>query len=351
MVREATNNSVSEIQVEIDRPADRARKQNQIGGAGESSTISVSGSGASGTLLTNNSAGAWYIERISTNVSEDVGVGPLSALFEIKNANGNVTTAVVGDVVDGEFVFGGVPILTEWSLDYTIEQADSNSYGINAYPIIRQPDPTPGSSYDGGQVNDSPVIDGFEDNDLKEYSGQTGSFSVTGNPTYQRSYALQADTGGNSGAEWIVSTSGLENYPSHGESFKFYVRSSAVGSSDDHRQEVWFAADGTGDAYALRFNWDEQDNFFAVKIAGGSTGTVMDEDKTVSGDYEAGHWYRGEVYREDTTDVYLFDTETDDRISTLSFTDTEYEDNDGIGMRNQFVASGESYYYDGLEML
>lgn len=344
MVRTASNASVSEIEVEIDRPADRDRKRNRVGGAAGSASVSITGSGSTGTLFTNNSATAWYLESVTASAA---GAGDVVAVtVDVKDAQGNTKYSGTTGATSGVIPLGGVPVLSGESVDYTVTQSDANSYTVNIHPVIRQPDPETESS---DTVNSTQLIDSFEDGGISEYGNSTADFSVISDPTFDQSNALQnAATGSSS---WMYSTSGLPNYPGSDDAFKFHVRSSAVGTSSNHSQEVWFGADSTGDAYAVRFNWHENDNAFVVKLDGASTLTVLDEAKNVSGGYTAGRWYRGEVDRGDTTTVELYDTETKERVASMSMTDTAYESNSGIGFRNRSAATGETYEYDALELI
>lgn len=64
-------------------------------------------------------------------------------------------------------------------------------------------------------------VDNFEDGDLSEYAGATGSFTVQSSTVWDGSWALQRDSG--SSAASIVSQSGLDNYPQQGEEFGWFV--------------------------------------------------------------------------------------------------------------------------------
>jgi hypothetical protein len=71
----------------------------------------------------------------------------------------------------------------------------------------------------GGLLNiDTPVltVEDWEDGDMSEYGGNTGYFSVGTSPIWEGSYAVESSHSG--GDYGIYSTSGLEIYPSEGDS-------------------------------------------------------------------------------------------------------------------------------------
>jgi len=63
------------------------------------------------------------------------------------------------------------------------------------------------------------TVDDFEDNDIAEYTGDTGTYAVQSSTVYEGSYALEASGGG-----LITSTSGLGTYPSQGDVIGCRVR-------------------------------------------------------------------------------------------------------------------------------
>lgn len=350
MVRKASRADVSDISVEIDRPLDRARKRNELGGAADSAAVEITGTGATGTLITNNSSGAWYLENVTISALGAT-TGTVALTLDVKDGSGTTHYTGTTEVTSGVIDFGGVPVLTGWTVDYTIEQDDSNTYTVNIHPLMRQPTPENASD---DTVHSSNTIDGFEHNSLGTYySGDTGSFSIVSTPTHQRSYALQADAG-NADAIYSVPGDGLENYVDNDQKFKFYVRSSAVGDwENQHIQNVMFGADATVSGYALRFDWYGTDNLFLVTVENGSQADLLAQETNVDGDFQADTWYRGEVDRSAKT-VSVYRTSDQSRIASLDYSATdypEYESNSGIVFRNQALASGESYYYDGVELI
>lgn len=71
---------------------------------------------------------------------------------------------------------------------------------------------------------DVKVVDDFEDSDLSEYSFDRGSSSasIVSSPNYSGSSALKISET----ATEMISTSGLSNYPSAGDTFSYWVRAS-----------------------------------------------------------------------------------------------------------------------------
>lgn len=347
MPQKATNAVVSNINVKVQRPKDRARKQNEMGGGSHQAAVEITGTGGSGTLIENNSSGAWYLERATTSVEENVGIGPLSVTFEVKDANGGVVTAATGDLVLGDVNFEGVPVLSGWTVDYTILQSDSETYNVLLYPIVRQPDPTTGESLDPGQVNETSIIDGFEDGNIDEYSGDTDAFTVAQDQTFKRSNSLKAT--GSDGA-WVESVSGLETYPTSENVFVGYVRTSAIGGDAPHNQMMYWGADGNGSGIGVWLDWGRYDNVHLVEVDDGAVASTITMDNNVAGNWAADQWYKIVVDRPEKR-VRIVDVPTGDNVSTLSYATRSYESGGGVGYVSHALADGETYWWDGLEVV
>lgn len=70
------------------------------------------------------------------------------------------------------------------------------------------------------------IIDDFEDEDISEYSGDTGSFSVTSGAAQKGSFGLEVvGSGGPAINHRISSSSGLNYYPKEGDTLKYYINS------------------------------------------------------------------------------------------------------------------------------
>jgi len=67
------------------------------------------------------------------------------------------------------------------------------------------------------------IVDDFEDNDISEYSVDTGNFSTVTSTVQSGTYALEGTTGSSGEGRQIHSTSGLANYPSAGDIYRTNV--------------------------------------------------------------------------------------------------------------------------------
>lgn len=189
----------------------------------------------------------------------------------------------------------------------------------------------------------SGVVDGFEDNDIAEYGGQTGSATVQGTTVKEGSYALQLDNVSGQD-DRIVSTTGLDMYPQPGDRF-----------------ETWFRFTTAGDDY-LQFNWACQaetlnperyvavytDNGQKVQL-GHSTGTftttVLAETAL---DLAVDTWYRFQVqWIEDGTMILGVYDAAGSKLAEISAVDTTLSSG-GIGFQCETGSGNASTsYYDG----
>lgn len=179
----------------------------------------------------------------------------------------------------------------------------------------------------------STIIDDFEDNDIAEYNGATGDYTTVTSPVFNGTYALEGATAGGDN-NVIASTSGLNTYPSQGDSFRYAVQ---LASTSNVHRVGWATQTSTGgnDGYTLRINANTSE-FELFTDA-----TVLVEDTSVS--YTAGIWYVVEVTWESdgTQTVTLWNGDTE--VTTISATDTTYtgggiqfQTNDGSGSSNGY---------------
>lgn len=77
--------------------------------------------------------------------------------------------------------------------------------------------------YDDCRTSDGTVIDDFESGSLSAYKDPNNNFSITTDPVYQGTYALESEisAGGN---EYMTSTSGLNYYPEPGDTWDEWYR-------------------------------------------------------------------------------------------------------------------------------
>jgi hypothetical protein len=134
------------------------------------------------------------------------------------------------------------------------------------------------SYYDGGgpiKYFDDPdafgswTADGFEDNDLSEYSGDTGAASITSSPALNGTYSLEMSSGG---SEKIISTSGLDSYPRTGDTITYETEISNGGVSG-----LMFGVQN--DTHYYRISLDGNGQFTVVED--GSDTVLLDQNRRV----------------------------------------------------------------------
>jgi hypothetical protein len=133
-------------------------------------------------------------------------------------------------------------------------------------------------------------VDGFEDSNLDEYSGDLSDFGVVNTPTQELNYALEGQSTDSSNAGHVTSLNGLSYYPSQGNTFRFWCRTN---SDTDTLRSTGFGVQGTGDtpdAYFVDFNRGSGSFALVVRDAG-SVSTVGSASQSWSNDT----WYEVEV--------------------------------------------------------
>ena len=192
----------------------------------------------------------------------------------------------------------------------------------------------------GGEVPEAPVIEDFDrSNPLAEYGGRTDLFSTTSSPVYEGSQALVND-GGDFGS--VVSTSGLDEYPSRGDEVHVYFDNAW---DDNFLAFHIFAQSETDNPDGYTVGISAQGAWRMWRNEGGSLTQIADGDLP-SSDQISG-WYRAEI-RTDSTTVYadLYDDSTDGLLASIQADDTTYSSG-GIGFRS--TGNGEVFDYVVLD--
>lgn len=171
----------------------------------------------------------------------------------------------------------------------------------------------------------STEIDYFDDGDISEYdTSNAGGFTVQQSVVHEGTHALEASSG-DSGTESIYSTSGLNAYPSRGDTFEFYVQRDGTTAGDFI--EFGFAQQGSeafwNDGYYLKC----QDDSIAL-VASSSLNTL---DTTGSYSFPTGEWTRVECRFDtsgtasNTIEVDHYDANGNQLGSTASGTDSNWD--------------------------
>jgi predicted GH43/DUF377 family glycosyl hydrolase len=146
--------------------------------------------------------------------------------------------------------------------------------------------------------------DGFEDNDIVEYAGDTGAFGPVSSPVQEGNYALAGQGPGGGNANSIASTGGLDYHPAAGNTFRFWNRTNA---DTDVAIQTGFAAQSEGtlpNGYYVGLNRGSSE-MFLVRYDGS-----FDVINSVSQTFSDDTWYEVEVDWGSSGDftVTLFDS-------------------------------------------
>jgi hypothetical protein len=175
-------------------------------------------------------------------------------------------------------------------------------------------------------------FDGFEDQDIGEYSGDTSLFDVTTSFNWSGSYGLNAASGqeGQKTSTGIYRTGSLVT---QGQTVRVqqYVDTSSSGNDDEPC--VLFGVQGAGSNYGVCLDQYPDLNGNKVALvkdvtANDNSGTTL---ATTSATYETG-WYEVIIdWKSDNTiDVTVYDESSNSVFATLSATDSTYTSG-GVG--------------------
>ena len=329
-MKQASNSDVVSIDVEMDRPKDRGAKRDDV--RTNSASQSISGSGGSGVLQTNNSAGDWYVDTISATCP-GASIGVVQVEVAIRDSNDSVVSSVIGDANTGFPIdMGGHIVKPGWDIHQTVTQNDSNSYTVSINPLIRKPAP------DSPKTTNAPgVIDSFEDGDISEYSGDTGAFTVSSSDAYHGDNSLQ-QTGGD---EKNIRSTSLPNEPSKGDTFSFRVKGTS--HTAKNRATMKFGLQDANNFYGARVNFDDA-KIFVQETASGSTDTIAESSYA---EVPVGEWCRMEVVWNDSVTVRVF-AEDGTQINSVIADVSEFTKSHTSGGIGWFVdnATGERIRLD-----
>jgi len=165
------------------------------------------------------------------------------------------------------------------------------------------------------------TIDDFEDGDLAEYSGDTGSFSVdSSSPTFQGSRSLKTTTNNRS----ITSFGRLPVYPGRGDTFQFRL---FLDGADAGGEMAWVATDVDAGQYEAQASVGKGQFRFVRKDQTG-TGTQLD---IVPVTPPQGVFMRCEVeFGDPTISVTWTREDTGTQLATLEADNADF-DTGGIG--------------------
>lgn len=182
------------------------------------------------------------------------------------------------------------------------------------------------------------VIDSFERASLDHYTGDTGAFDITSTFATDGSNGLEAD---DTVTRRIVSTSGLDNYPSKPAEFKYDLESNRSTSDVTGTLELspaWGAAD-TDNFYMAQVRIDNPGLRLFVKDGGSFStfdggGTDLSEWNANTAYTMTVQWDDGSTFGGSDNDMTVDITDPDgNSIGSNSGNDSTHATNDGVGER------------------
>jgi len=197
------------------------------------------------------------------------------------------------------------------------------------------------------------TIDGFEDGDISEYSGDTSDFSVQTSKVFDGTYAM---TISHSSKFTISSTSGLNSYPQAGDKFELYVAANTVSSGGG--PYVLFGYQDSSNHYRIRMRGGGSGVAEAIDVISGGGATTLDSRSANPGFIErstsnSGRWLKLVVtWASDGTITADFIDPVDDvTVVTLQGTDTSYTSG-GFGWvsNNGNSKATDEHFYDKAEI-
>jgi hypothetical protein len=178
-----------------------------------------------------------------------------------------------------------------------------------------------------------PIIDDFEDQNLSEYVGDTGTVSVVSSPVSNGSFAIKSNSEAN-----IISQT-LTNRPERGDSFEFDVR---VDNNNSNPGVLFGVPSGTTsntDGYLLQPT-DQQNGIIELfKIQNGNFTTLASQSISAP----TGQYLTGRVEWSTTNTITCTTKSLSGNVfAQISASDSTFAAEDGFGFR--FDPDGPSFF-------
>jgi len=189
--------------------------------------------------------------------------------------------------------------------------------------------------------------DAIENDDLSMFTGDTSLFSTTTAESQQGSRSL-AVTNGESGTtglngSQIISTSGLDNYTSEGDTFEFYMKPGSITANDDIT--FLFGVQNSNTFYRI-FTRARSNSFSDIrKVINGSEGTVDGFSFNLSS-----QWYRYEVSWTSSSVSFTQFDENNNSVGSASTSDLLSTTDGGLGVE-KVNDTGVTWYIDDFNIL
>jgi hypothetical protein len=196
-----------------------------------------------------------------------------------------------------------------------------------------------------GTTDDFTILDSFEDGDISEYTGDTGDWSVAQDgDSYHDGHRLEM--GGSFGDSIIISTSGLDYYPSQGDTFGTWCKTPYQNS---RHHMFLFGVQDSSNYYEVRYNTvvGGTNEILINKVEGGSSTTLA---STTQVDPTFGKYENIEVAwgTDGSIDVTIYNVGAGAADhATLSATDTTFTSG-GIGFGADYSSEDPDGIFDLL---
>jgi len=239
------------------------------------------------------------------------------------------------------------------SLSYTEDSGDpqftATGVGYSAYlssgETAQYDYATTSNSGDTGETGSwepiSFIIDNFEDANISEYEHDTsrpGRASIVSSPTDSSSHSLKISDESTE----LISTSGLDAYPSPGDTFCYKIR----GSGGTDMTNFRYGVQNHNDGYFVRINIAD-DKLKLYRLKNGSA-TIL--DRQVSGfSLNQDTWYETRIKwgTNGSHTVSLHDN-YDTQLAQISGGDSTWSSG-GIGL-DAYVSSGQAAFFDNIQI-
>jgi len=184
------------------------------------------------------------------------------------------------------------------------------------------------------------IVDGFEDGDISEYSGDTGIYSVVTDRTYSGSYALY--DGGNNNK--ITSTSGLNAYPQPGD--KFEIRT--YHGDDEAGSSFGFGFDTNGNGNYAGYQGGNDDWFITNTDDGTSGGATVSD-----GTPQSQQWWRWVVewYTDGTADFTVYDDSGNVIAGPMTYNNADVYTDTGIWFSDAHQSGDHDHWWDDYKII
>lgn len=253
---------------------------------------------------------------------------------------------LVEEISDGKISVGSEPSTGATDLSYI-----SRDYGVF--------NPTETGTYTLNinnqtvEISVSNIVDNFEDGDISKYSvvDSAGNVNVTSNAAFEGSFGIEF-TG--SGGPQIQSTSGLDNYPSSGDTYsvKFNMVQGPQSGAIENSQ-IFFGVQSLSDfpnSYNIETIFRNDGNDDEIKLRDRNGSGVIASDTTLN--LSLKNWYTVRTSWGKSGDISVELLDGDTTVTTISTTDTSYSDG-GIGFGTNSSTSGDTVelYFDDAKLL